>query len=813
SVAKILVQPDTVFAFNDGSIEYGLNPANRYPAIMLGLWNNQFFFGSGSNAAAATITRLIDALCGPHGFRRQGVWLVIWLAGLAGYWMCRQLRRSQTASWITALLFMLCGWSFSFPTVGLPVRTVALALCALSVGWLARGRSSNSWLCDGIAGGCLGMAIANNQDVGIFFALALAAYFLLTRFRQRRDFLPRRVLVQGAHLALFAGVSVLLAWQVLVQQLSTNVIAAPEAAGRTAEEHYDWATQWSLAKAETWSLFASDYHGASSRSEQAPYWGKMGRAAGWETTKQGFRNFRLAGYALGGVPFLALLILYIYLIRRPRDSLVDPDDSRDAWILAALAAVSLFLAWGRYFPLYRVFHSLPFMGSIRNPDKWLGPFTLFTVMGFATAVDLLLAATRASAERRRPVLRATLGAGVMALSMALIGLCLLAVGKPSFISDRQAEGFGAAATMIWNHALAADGWLFIVVGLMPAILLVALKKPALFMGRRAFILPTIIAVIMAGDLMRANQHFLVGYQYGHILQPNPLTTFLDARQGHGRIKLLPPQHPLLNNWRMSYFVAKGYDLFDPVSVRLMPPDYQRLFDALGSNVLRLWELGAVRYIICPGDVVPQLNQAAQDNTTFVERLALGATQLVSGHWVPDDRVHPQQKMIRVVEYTKALPLYRFVPRWAAIPDTEAGTATIINQLASPTFSPRQQAFLQGPETLASGTGHSGNLSIALHTSSHARISTTSEGEELLVRAIKYDRDWQVEIDGKPAPLLRANHFFQGVVIPPGQHDVTFRYSRPIGLQIFSVGMRLVLLLVVIIELCRARRKQALPPQP
>jgi hypothetical protein len=39
--------------------------------------------------------------------------------------------------------------------------------------------------------------------------------------------------------------------------------------------------------------------------------------------------------------------------------------------------------------------------------------------------------------------------------------------------------------------------------------------------------------------------------------------------------------------------------------------------------------------------------------------------------------------------------------------------------------------------------------------------------------------WFAEIDGKPAPILRANVLFRAVVVPPGRHTVRFRF-RPIA---------------------------------
>jgi len=38
--------------------------------------------------------------------------------------------------------------------------------------------------------------------------------------------------------------------------------------------------------------------------------------------------------------------------------------------------------------------------------------------------------------------------------------------------------------------------------------------------------------------------------------------------------------------------------------------------------------------------------------------------------------------------------------------------------------------------------------------------------------------WYVDLDGKPAELLRANVLFRAVAVPPGRHEVRFTF-RPL----------------------------------
>jgi hypothetical protein len=42
--------------------------------------------------------------------------------------------------------------------------------------------------------------------------------------------------------------------------------------------------------------------------------------------------------------------------------------------------------------------------------------------------------------------------------------------------------------------------------------------------------------------------------------------------------------------------------------------------------------------------------------------------------------------------------------------------------------------------------------------------------------------WRVEVDGQPAPLLRANVIFRAVALPPGARQVRFFFDPANGLR-------------------------------
>jgi uncharacterized membrane protein YfhO len=43
---------------------------------------------------------------------------------------------------------------------------------------------------------------------------------------------------------------------------------------------------------------------------------------------------------------------------------------------------------------------------------------------------------------------------------------------------------------------------------------------------------------------------------------------------------------------------------------------------------------------------------------------------------------------------------------------------------------------------------------------------------------KHDPNWKVWVDGQPAPLLKANYLMRGLHLPPGEHEIVWRFQPP-----------------------------------
>jgi len=78
--------------------------------------------------------------------------------------------------------------------------------------------------------------------------------------------------------------------------------------------------------------------------------------------------------------------------------------------------------------------------------------------------------------------------------------------------------------------------------------------------------------------------------------------------------------------------------------------------------------------------------------------------------------------------------------------------------------------------LAAG-GQNGSAQITKYEANRVELQTHSSGNSILVLSENYYPGWRVEVDGQTAELLRVNYALRGVVIPAGDHQVSFVY-RP-----------------------------------
>lgn len=95
------------------------------------------------------------------------------------------------------------------------------------------------------------------------------------------------------------------------------------------------------------------------------------------------------------------------------------------------------------------------------------------------------------------------------------------------------------------------------------------------------------------------------------------------------------------------------------------------------------------------------------------------------------------------------------------------------------FDPRTGVLVsERPPAAAGVEGPAVAASAAIIEDAHNRVVVRAglPADGYLALFDTYDPDWQVDVDGTPAPLMRANGTFRAVHVTRGQHIVTFRYA-------------------------------------
>jgi hypothetical protein len=58
------------------------------------------------------------------------------------------------------------------------------------------------------------------------------------------------------------------------------------------------------------------------------------------------------------------------------------------------------------------------------------------------------------------------------------------------------------------------------------------------------------------------------------------------------------------------------------------------------------------------------------------------------------------------------------------------------------------------------------------------FDTKDDAPSVLLLNDKFDPNWRVTVDGKPAELLRCNFIMRGVYLTSGAHTVEFEFELP-----------------------------------
>lgn len=499
-----------------------------------------------------------------------------------------------------------------------------------------------------------------------------------------------------------------------------------------------------------------------------------------------------------GVPVMLLAAVAI-VSGRPRTRF---------WTIVVLACAIASL--GPHTPLYPALQALvPPFRTFRFPVKYLS----FAALGVATLAAMTLQWLIDGTAPRRAVRLVLFGAGGAALvTYAIIAWVLIAPALPI-------RGFFQLA--VWANVPApvqgAEFLLFRARPLLTSLLLKLIAATFLLaiaasLRREKRLALAVLGIAATVDLLASNSSVNPTLDASLLAEPAWLREHI-PRDMHERVYVGGRVEGFVNVFDIDAPKYATYlDGYTPMEQRyilvaqlLFHPSGPRVRESLSYDLPLLWPLEFAR-------TVGYFRSASREER--LRFLARVGTRFVILPTPP----YPGAKPLATLTIADQLKLYDFNPqarRAYVVPDALMGKDIIwqIEGLFMPVsrFDPAKGVLVSEPPPPPSGfPGPAVPPSATFIEDGLNRvvIRATLPASGYLALLDTYNPDWHVDVDGAPAPLMRANALFRAVHLASGTHVVTFTY-RPrqlyIGVSISAVAL-LALTLWCVLE--RRRRVRA-----
>jgi hypothetical protein len=170
------------------------------------------------------------------------------------------------------------------------------------------------------------------------------------------------------------------------------------------------------------------------------------------------------------------------------------------------------------------------------------------------------------------------------------------------------------------------------------------------------------------------------------------------------------------------------------------------------------------------------------------------------------------------ELTDAAPRASLVASWQVVPSSAAVYPNAgLSLVTAQGFDASREVFLEeDPGLGAPPSGLSAPVDPAQATATYQSLGpqkdllrTESSVPAIAVVRNVYDRNWHATVDGRPAPLLRADYLIQGIPVPAGSHVVVLTYDDPhVGYGLLGSALSIGALMGLMFALRRRRVREA-----
>ena len=420
------------------------------------------------------------------------------------------------------------------------------------------------------------------------------------------------------------------------------------------------------------------------------------------------------------------------------------------WLV--LAILGVLFALGRHTPIYPwLFETVPGLGSMRLPVRWLSLFAL----GLA-----ILAGQGLDAASRREDRAAVLPLGLAAVALlGLAGLVLTDAYPEAVLSGR--TSFAATPT----PPVPDPGAVLRGLALSVLVIGLAAARPA---HRRSAIALTL--VLAALDGLQHGRRFVVPVSIAPLLARPPELPERRPGEWHRVATLLPldaVEHPpafLESYGRMNRFAQSFH--------------HRALLHGDANVAGVFWVLPAGYADLCFGEGT--FEHRFVNRRPLLDLLGVRDLLVPSAWWPIQDEMREGLETVAetgdraLVRNPRALPRAFLVESLHRVADPEAARARV----RSPGFDPRAEAIVVGAPPGPGARSTEGRVSIRDHRPEEILLEVETPAPAFVVLADQFDEGWTAERDGEPLPLLRTDLALRGLDLPAGTHRIRLAYRTP-----------------------------------
>jgi hypothetical protein len=700
----------------------------------------------------------------------------LFLLLLGGYILFLSLRINPWLSIVGAFAFAFSSYNFIIILAGHNTKVIAIAYAAPLLAGIFMALRGRRILGAALTGVFLSLQIMVNHPQITYYTLFIVLFFGISELyfsvkeKQLKD-----LLITGGLLIVAVGFALLSNYSRLATTMeytpysmrSKSELAINEE-DKTEGLNLSYATSWSYGTDETLTLLIPGFKGGSSdynlskSSNTYEALSKLDKNFANNFIEHVNMYWGTQSFTSGPVYFGAIII-FLFVLG------MFIMDNRYKWWILAVSVLGIMLAWGKNFmPLTEFFmHNIPGYNKFRTVSMTLViPQIVVPILAILTLNKIIF--TRVEKEKLLHGLKWSVG--------ITGGLALLFLVIPSLAGNFSASndlrtinaisGNNAEVRqMLMNTlipALESDREAMLRTDAFRSLVFILLSAGLIYLYRireqkmKTNLVIALFGVLFLADMWPVNKRFLNDSAFepkSRVVQPYKATAanqaILQSQGLNERVLNLttsPFQDAQTSYFHQSiggYQGAKMRRYQDLIDTRLMD-EISILAGALQSQdfgtidstfrELNVINMLNTKYVIINPDGAPLTNTSAMGNSWFVNEVVIA-----------EDADEELDKLIGLDIHTTAVTDEKFSSYF----EESTFTGSLSDQIVLTDYLPNELTY---------------SAYVA-----NERLAVFSE--------IYYPKGWEAYIDGEPVEHVRVNYLLRGLVVPPGEHTIVFKF-RP-----------------------------------